>query len=111
MRSDPCRWPNEWPENRAGSAKPLRGPLAETDWRPRVRAARAPTLVVHGTEDAIPLAASRAWARTLPDARLLVVEGSGHFPPLERPDVFFPAVDAFLAGAWPPGAEVVGAET
>lgn len=69
MRSDPCRWPNEWPDNRAASAKPLLGPLAEADWRPRVRDARAPTLVVHGTKDAIPLAGSQEWARTLPNAR------------------------------------------
>jgi pimeloyl-ACP methyl ester carboxylesterase len=38
---------------------------------------------------------------TLPDARLIVIEGSGHFPPLERPDVFFPAVNEFLSGDWP----------
>jgi proline iminopeptidase len=97
-RGDPCRWPNEWPEHRQARGRHVFGALRDADWRPRVRAAAAPTLVVHGTEDAIPLAASQEWVATLPDARLLVIEGSGHFPPLERPDVFFPAVDEFLAG-------------
>jgi proline iminopeptidase len=95
-QADPCQWPNEWPSNRMKHGPHVFGPLRGTDWRPRVRAASALTLVIHGTDDAIPLAASEEWAATLPDARLLVIEGSGHFPPLERPDVFFPAVDAFL---------------
>jgi pimeloyl-ACP methyl ester carboxylesterase len=35
---------------------------------------------------------------------LIVLEDAGHFPFIERPDVFFPAVDAFLDGEWPPEA-------
>jgi hypothetical protein len=38
---------------------------------------------------------------------LLVIEQSGHFPFVERPDVFFPAATAFLKGEWPPAARRV----
>jgi pimeloyl-ACP methyl ester carboxylesterase len=43
---------------------------------------RAPTLVVHGTDDPMfPLPHGEALAREIPGARLLVVEGMGHEPP------------------------------
>ena len=46
--------------------------------------------------DIVPLEGSEAYERLIPDARLLHLPGVGHYPHLERPDVFFPAVDAFL---------------
>jgi hypothetical protein len=56
----------------------------------------ADMLPVHGDADIIPLQGSEAYERLIPDARLLRLPGVGHYPHLERPDVFFPAVDAFL---------------
>ncbi|WP_309890623.1 hypothetical protein [Archangium sp.] len=53
---------------------------------------------------AFPLEGAREWAASIPGARLLAIPGAGHAPHLERPDLFFPAVDAFLAGGWPEGA-------
>jgi proline iminopeptidase len=44
-------------------------------------------------------------AAAVPDGRLLVVPGAGHLPHVERPDVYFEAVDTFLAGRWPDGAQ------
>jgi pimeloyl-ACP methyl ester carboxylesterase len=44
-----------------------------------------PVLIVAGAEDAlIPPAESEAMALALPDARLVLLPGSGHLPPLER---------------------------
>jgi pimeloyl-ACP methyl ester carboxylesterase len=105
MRSEPCVCPNEWPDNLAQWQQRVLAPIpADYDWRPHARTITAPTLVVHGTEDPIPLGASHEWAATFGDARLLVLAGSGHYPHLERPDLFYPALDQFLAGTWPPGA-------
>ena len=78
--------------------------LGNYDWRPTMRAVRAPTLVIHGTEDPLLLEYAREWAATLPDSRLLVLDGIGHFPYVEAPGRFFPAVEQFLAGDWPGGA-------
>ena len=63
-----------------------------------------PALVIHGTEDLIPLESSKEWVDTLPNARLLMIEGSGHYPHLEFPEIYYPAVDQFLKGEWPGGA-------
>ena len=81
--------------------------LGDWDWRPGLRQLEAQTLVIHGSVDPLPLASGREWARALPNARLLVFEGIGHFPYVEVPDAFFPAVDEFLRGSWPVGAEQV----
>jgi pimeloyl-ACP methyl ester carboxylesterase len=50
-------------------------------------------------------AASQDWAATLQNARLLVMDGVGHFPWLDAPDRFFAATDQFLQGHWPMGVE------
>jgi proline iminopeptidase len=81
--------------------------LGDWDWRASVRGVTAPTLIIHGTVDPLPLAGAREWAATLPNARLLLLEDIGHFPYLEAPEPFFNAADAFLRGSWPEGAEVV----
>ena len=45
-----------------------------------------PTLIVHGTEDAIvPIELSRALVELLPDAVLVELEGVGHVPTMTRP--------------------------
>ena len=67
------------------------------DWRPLARRVSAPTLVVHGDRDPLPLAGSEEWARVLPHARLVVISDAGHYLHAERPEQFFPAVEAFLA--------------
>jgi proline iminopeptidase len=54
-----------------------------------------PALVVHGREDPIPLESSEEAARAL-GARLVVIDGSGHVPYVERPDALFPAIREFL---------------
>jgi pimeloyl-ACP methyl ester carboxylesterase len=106
--ADVCAFPNEWPQH----AIPLYfehivPKMGEWDFRPRLAAVRRPVLVMQGTDDLVPLEASREWAAALPDARFLRLEGAGHHPYLERPKEFFPAAEAFLAGGWPEGAEVV----
>ena len=79
--------------------------LGSWDWRPALRRVNAPTLIIHGTADPLPVASAREWAAALPDARLLLFQGVGHFPYLEKPDAFFTAVDTYLRGSWPQGAE------
>ena len=78
--------------------------LGAFDWRGTLGAVRAPVLIVHGSADVIPVDSAREWAAALPDARLWVMDGVGHFPYLEAPAPFFDAVQAFLDGAWPAAA-------
>lgn len=70
--------------------------LGQWDWRSSLGQVMVPTLVIHGTLDPLPLEGARAWATVLPNARLLQLNGIGHFPYLEAPDRFFKAVNQFL---------------
>ena len=68
-----------------------------------------PVLVVHGTADrSAPYEGGRAWARRLPNARLLTLDGVAHAPWIERPDAVVDALATFLDGAWPTGATAAG---
>jgi proline iminopeptidase len=81
--------------------------LGEWDWRPVLSGVTAPGLVIHGTVDRLPMEGAREWAAALPGARLLLLEGIGHFPYVEAPETFFAAVDTFLRGGWPEGVQRV----
>ena len=104
VRSDPCALPNEFPDRVEAHLARLFAAFGDWDWRPAAATIRAPTLVVQGTEDGVPLAAARLWSDAIPGARLLPVERAGHYPWVERPELFFPAAETFLRGGWPDGA-------
>lgn len=70
------------------------------DVRDRIRGARAPTLVVQGTEDAYgTLRQVDAVVERVPDTRTWIVEGCGHGPHAERPDAFVDRVVALVREA------------
>jgi len=75
------------------------------DFTRSLQGVSAPLLVVYGDRDARAIPPQRVWSAAVPDGRLLIVPGAGRAPHVARPDVFFPAVDAFLAGSWPEGAQ------
>lgn len=86
--------------------------LGEWDFRPAMDSVRAPTLVIEGRRTPVPMDQVEVWARTVPDARLLVIDGAGHgYAMIENPDAFFAAARSFLGGVWPPDARVFQADT
>lgn len=70
------------------------------DWdlRAALKSLDVPTLVVHGVAEAIPMDMVEEWTTTMPHATLLRVPGAAHFTYAERPDLVWPAVEAFLSG-------------
>jgi proline iminopeptidase len=74
------------------------------DYTKALKQVQAPLLVIYGDRDPSPLSSQQAWSAAVPRGRLLVIRGAGHRPHVDRPDVFFPAVDSFLSGRWPQGA-------
>jgi len=65
-------------------------------------AQRAPTLIVWGRRDnIIPVDHAHAAHAAIPGSRLVVFEGSGHFPHVEEPDHFVEVVDEFMATTEP----------
>ena len=70
--------------------------------------AEAPFLIIHGVKDrSSPYGGGREWAMALPNARLITVNNAAHAPWIEAPQIVFSAVETFLAGVWPDGAEKV----
>lgn len=70
--------------------------LGDFDLRPALARVHCPTLIVHGRQDPIPVSASRALAGALPEARLVVLDDSGHVPYVEAPKMLFAAIRRFL---------------
>ena len=68
------------------------------DWDFRAGLARvtAPTLILHGETDAIPMDLVEEWTTALPAAKLVKVPGASHFPYVERPDLVWPEIERFL---------------
>ena len=72
------------------------------DTRARLGRISAPTLVLHGGEDALtPVGNARQLARAIPDASLVVLPGVGHGYLLERPDEAHRAFDSWLGSRSP----------
>ena len=63
------------------------------------RLKRTPTLIVWGREDAvIPISAGRAYHESIPNSRLVALEGCGHRPEIEKPDEFAAILREFFMG-------------
>jgi|SRR5690348_14627624 len=107
-KGQPCTT-TEWMRNFARANAAMLASLGAYDWRDRLAGVAVPVLVIHGTRDPIPIDAAKEWASGFRDARLLTIDQSGHFPWIEQPATFFPAVETFLAGSWPPAAHSVPA--
>lgn len=101
---DSCRFFNEQETNQNLWWGALFGSMGDWDYRREARALAVPRLIVHGEKDFIPLGGSREWAAGNANARLFLIPDVGHFPHIEEPEVFFPAVERFLSGGWPEGA-------
>lgn len=95
VRVDRCEWPNEWPSYAWRVGRQVQSTLF--DIRDQLGAITARTLVFHGDKDFLPLAGSETWARLIPGARLIRRAEVGHYLPIERPDLFFPDVEKWLA--------------
>jgi proline iminopeptidase len=73
--------------------------LAGYDISAKLELVEAPTLVLHGAHDAIPLASSQLIAGALPHGELVVLDESAHVPYVEGEAAFFAAVREFLQRA------------
>jgi pimeloyl-ACP methyl ester carboxylesterase len=70
--------------SRAGVARQLHAVTTSGDRTRKLRAVRAPTVVIHGSDDPLVRpAGGRSVARAIPNARLVMVPGMGHDLPPE----------------------------
>jgi len=65
------------------------GALKRADLRPYAGAIKTPTLCIVGDQDgSTPVDLVRETAALIPGARLEIIQGAGHIPNIEKPDVF-----------------------
>lgn len=95
VRTDRCVFQNEWPPYAWRVGRHVQSTLF--DIRDQLGAITARTLIFHGDRDVLPLQGSQAWAAQIQGARLIRQAAAGHYLPVERPDLFLPAVEQFLA--------------
>ena len=75
------------------------GELLRKDWRDKLPAITAPTLVIWGEHDRVcDLRIGQQISAIVPGARLIVIAGAGHNPMWEKPDDFDREVLTFLHG-------------
>ena len=75
------------------------------DYTRKAMSIRAPTLVIQGDLDfAVSPDGARRWAELVPNARLIMLAGTGHLTYIERADRVLPALMRFFLGEWPPEA-------
>ena len=60
---------------------------------------RAPTLVIHGDYDFIPIECAEHIVEAIPGARFAVIPDSGHFSYIDAPDQVRHALDRFFAAS------------
>jgi pimeloyl-ACP methyl ester carboxylesterase len=71
--------------------------LTNYDFRDRLPAVKAPTLLVWGREDnLVPVKDADEFERLIPGARKVILEDTGHVPMLERPQTFNDLLVEFL---------------
>ena len=107
MVPDVCANENEWHDNLQPYFGALFQSYGEYDWRDDLEDLRIPRLIIHGREDRIPLEGARAWAAGYPEAQLLVLSPSGHFPYIEQREAVIAAIETFLGGEWPQKAKSI----
>ena len=79
----------------AGTMRQLLAIIAAPDRRSKLARIVAPTLVIHGAHDPlVPLEAGRDTARSIPGARLMVIDGMGH----DLPPALWPALVEAIGG-------------
>jgi pimeloyl-ACP methyl ester carboxylesterase len=81
-----------------GTGRQLLAILTQGDRRPALASVKAPTLVIHGTDDPLlPMEGGKDTAKAIPGSELMLIKGMGH--------------DIPHGGAWPRIVEAIAAHT
>lgn len=67
-----------------------------TNLFPVLKTIQVPTLLLHGKQDIVPLHTAQEINDALPNSRIIVIDECGHFPYIEKPEMFFAHIRSFL---------------
>lgn len=96
MRGSFCTGSEEALRNGAAAGTHTMASAGNFDLRDQLNDIDVPVLIITGTKDIFPIEAMEEWEAAYPDARLVLLEGAGHYPQIERSEEFFRIVREFL---------------
>ncbi len=104
-----CAHENEWGVNLFPVLGSVMASLNKTILEPAdLQKINARVLTIHGAADRnARYEGGRAWAQSIPDARLVTIPAAAHAMWIDDPVTTFGAIRAFLRGEWPLGSEKV----
>ncbi len=70
--------------------------LGNWDFREGLKRVTAPTLLIHGVEESIPMDMIEEWTKVLPNSELKRIDKAAHFPYVEQPEIVWPMMEEFL---------------
>lgn len=70
--------------------------LGQWDLTKPLNKVKARTLIIGGDMDETPVSAWEEWKVSIPNSKLLIIQGAGHLPYVDKPNIFFIAVENFL---------------
>lgn len=103
-----CDVPPEAMRNTRIVNEAVNGSLGNFDLRLTLAKLKIPVLVIEGEKTNVPLDSTREWAKTPPDARLLLIPDAGHATFIDQPDALLREIEVFLKGDWPANSKVLG---
>jgi 3-oxoadipate enol-lactonase len=93
------RFIERWAENHPRAYLASLAAVSGWNVEDRLGAITCPTCVISGDQDFIPLTLKEGYSGQLANGELKVINGSGHFTPLDAPEQFNEAVLSFLKSA------------
>lgn len=70
--------------------------LGNWDFREGLKKVNAPTLLIHGEEESIPMDMIEEWTTVLPHSELKKIAKASHFPYVEQPLEVWPLLESFI---------------
>ncbi len=78
------------------SQRPMGAEIMSFDIRDQLKNVMAPTLLIHGDSDPLPLKYAQEINTLIPNSRLVVLENCGHYSYIEQPEIVKKIVKKFL---------------
>jgi proline iminopeptidase len=70
--------------------------IGNWDWRNDFNHLNVPVLTITGNSDINPSEVMHEWDQAFPNSKLVLIDGAGHYPQVEKPLIYFENVRAFL---------------
>lgn len=86
----------QWVSNYMVTYPRIMKSLGKHDILDKLSSINASTLVIHGEDSVIPVGSAQTISNRIPNCRLIILKGVGHFPYIEAPEEFANAVKAFI---------------